>query len=55
MKRNRNCSSRQSGFTLIEVMVVIAIIGIISLVAVVNMIGWRTERQMQGSRQGIPG
>lgn len=53
MKRNRNCTSRQSGFTLIEVMVVIAIIGIISLVAVVNMIGWRTERQMQGAARGF--
>ena len=53
MKRIRNSSSRQSGFTLIEVMIVIAIIGIISLIAVINMIGWRTERQMQGAARGF--
>ena len=53
MKRIRNSSSRQSGFTLLEVMIVIAIIGIISLLAVINMIGWRTERQMQGAARGF--
>jgi type IV fimbrial biogenesis protein FimT len=53
MKSYRNSTARQAGFTLIEAMVVIAIIGIISLAAVVNMIGWRTERQMQGAARGF--
>lgn len=36
------------GFSLVEIMVVVAIIGIVSLIALPSMIGWRTARQLDG-------
>jgi type IV fimbrial biogenesis protein FimT len=36
------------GFTLIEIMVVIAIMGVVGGIAAMNMIGWRGERQLEG-------
>jgi len=47
--------SANRGFTLIELMVTIAIVGIVSMIAVPNMIGWRAERKMRGAVNNLQG
>ena len=42
-----------SGFSLIEVIVTVAVIGVIATIALPHMIGWRGERQLQGSARNF--
>ena len=42
-----------AGFTLMELMTVIAILGIIMAIAVPNMIGWRSTHQLGASAREV--
>ncbi len=45
--------SREGGFTLIEVMVVVAIIGIVSAIAVPNYLQWNSKNQLREAANRI--
>ena len=47
--------SRQAGFTLTEIMVVIFIIGLLSTVVLVNVLGARTDAQLKTARTNVSG
>ena len=49
----RKSLSNDRGFSLIEVIVTVAVIGVIAAIALPNMIGWRGERQLQGTARGF--
>ncbi len=44
-----------SGFSLIEIMVTIAIVAIVGMIAIPNMISWRGERQLRGAANNLLG
>ena len=46
---------KQRGFTLIELMVTIAIASIILSVAIPNFIGWRPQKRLEGAASDIQG
>jgi type IV fimbrial biogenesis protein FimT len=48
MKKKKNC-----GFTLMELMIVIAIIAIFASIAIPNFIGWLPERKLDAGAQDI--
>ena len=45
--------NKQSGFTIIELAVVVAIIAIVSAIAIPNMIGWISNGRVNASARGI--
>src|SRR2546429_5060458 len=42
----KNRTSRKSGFTLVEIMIVVAIIGLLAAIAIPNFVRARTQSQM---------
>lgn len=48
-------SRKNAGFTIYELMVVIAIIAVLSAIAVPNMIGWRERAKLKGAFENLRG
>ena len=46
---------KNSGFTIFEVMIVVAIMAVLAAIAVPNMIGWRAEAKLRGAVENLRG
>ena len=46
---------KNSGFTLMELMITIAVIGLLAAIAIPNMIGWRSGAKLRGAVENLRG
>jgi type IV fimbrial biogenesis protein FimT len=46
---------KNSGFTIMELMIIIAIIAVLTAIALPNMIGWRSGTKLQGAVENLRG
>ena len=51
----RKAIHKNSGFTLMELMITIAVIGLLAAIAIPNMIGWRSGAKLRGAVENLRG